>query len=135
MEIIKDVPPNFKTICAHFPFVAEHFKDIVFTFGETLYSPGGHDIPDHLMVHEQTHSLQQRVMGIDNWWVKYLVDDSFRLDQEVEAYARQYKFFKNKHSRQTKQFLNKIAKDLSSKMYGNLCSFERAKELITFYAN
>ena len=82
MKIIRDYPPNIEAIRAEF----ELNPRVVFTYGETIYNPGGGKITDDLMVHEETHAKQQ---GDDPgaWWDRYLVDVDFRLNQEVEYLA------------------------------------------------
>ena len=118
MKIIIGLPPNYKEITNVFNIEGHN---VVFTYGNTIYNPKRGEIPDHLLVHETTHSLQQG----DNpgkWWEKYLINQDFRLAQELEAYRNQYNFYckivKDRNKRFT--FLQSIAKDLSSKIYGNI---------------
>jgi hypothetical protein len=130
MKVIKSFPPNYDEICKVFPIAG--IKTIVFTYGDTLYRPGRSGaVPGHLDAHERTHTRQQ---GNDpaGWWKRYLVDKEFRLSQEVEAYRNQYRFFKSKNHNIKEQinFLDMIAYDLSSEMYGNLVTKEEAKKII-----
>jgi len=132
VKIVNEYPPNYDKICEVFPTVKNQ-KGIIFTYGDTCYVPGKKgSISAHLKVHERTHVKQQ---GDDpeSWWDKYLTDPKFRLSQEVEAYRRQYKYFCGVcHSFcDQKDFMNKIAGDLSSEIYGNLVTLDEAKELIT----
>ena len=132
MKIVKEYPPNFNEICQAFPFVRSNALWISFAYGDTLYNPGGSPCAPHLMVHEETHQRQQ---GDDpaGWWVLYLKDPAFRLNMEVEAYGRQYKYVCEHETRPVRRnFLKAIAKDLSGPTYGNLLPFERAKELIDY---
>lgn len=131
MEIIVDFPPNYSIILAKFPSIAN--RPVVFSYGNKLYNPTNASIPEHLMVHEKTHSRQQaQFPSVEKWWEDYLTEPNFRLIQEVEAYQEQYRFFSASTTRELrKSFLHKIAKDLSSPMYGNLCSYEYAKKLIS----
>ena len=129
MKIVKDFPPNIKDIEARFGVLPQ---GVIFTYGDILYRPydvGFIDQP--LMVHEETHTKQQGDSP-DKWWVKYLSDDNFRLSQEIEAYQNQYKEMKVVYKDRNKVFLglNKIAKDLSSSIYGNVISFEDAIKII-----
>ena len=131
MKIVIELPPNIEAIYEAFPFVKNRVKEIVFTYGNILYNPGGNSIMKHLMVHEETHQRQQG-KKVEEWWNQYLTDKSFRLNQEAEAYNTQYKFIKALHTRQVNRAeLRRLAKDLSGPTYGNLCSFETAKELIS----
>lgn len=128
MEIVFDFPPNIEELRKHFTL-----KDsIVFTYGNKLYNPGHGNIDVHLMIHEQTHSRQQaKYLTPAEWWGKYIKDPQFRLSQELEAYRNQYRsFIVGKDRNRTFLFLHGIAQDLSSGMYGNAISYDKAKELI-----
>lgn len=128
MKIVKGHPPNYKKITDTFKIG----KNVVFTYGDTLYSPGDGEIPAHLMAHEERHSIQQAKMGVEEWWDKYLEDEKFRLEQELEAYQDQYVVLKERYGRAYRRdILKKISKDLASPMYGSIISTEEAKELIT----
>lgn len=100
-------------------------KNTVFTYGDALYAPNiNFTLPQDLIVHEETHTRQQ---GEDpaGWWDRYLVDPAFRLEQEVEAYRNQYRFYCKNHKGRNERFnfLRIIASDLASPMYGNLIGF------------
>ena len=129
MKIIADYPPNFKAIEKRFGPLSD---SVIFTYGGNIYVPAGGEIASHLMVHEEIHSKQQG----DNpksWWKRYLKDEKFRLEQEVEAYRAQFSFFKRTikdRNRQTR-FLYKIAADLSGTMYGSIVTHREAMSLIT----
>lgn len=127
MIIVKDYPPNIDRIKEKFPL----HRGVVFTYGGILYNPDDGIIDDPLDIHERTHKLQQ---GGDpaGWWEKYLSDDFFRFDQELVAYANQYRRFcelnvdKNKRAK----FLYRIASDLASDLYGKLCTQQEAMKKI-----
>ena len=125
MEIKKEYPPNIEEIKKHFNLRS----DVIFTYGDTLYTPSGGYINKPLMLHEETHSRQQAEMGVDKWWKKYIEDVDFRLEQELEAYKNQINAF-NKNNKKNRvkcvMFLNDIARDLSGGLYGNIISFEEA---------
>lgn len=129
MEIINAFPPNIEEIKKRFNL--DGHKP-VFSYGKILYVPYGADIDPHLMAHEMTHGKYQIEMGVENWWKKYLYDDTFRLDQEVEAYRAQYKRYCHdvKDGNRRAKLLNFIADSLSSAMYGNLVSKSEAMRLI-----
>ena len=127
MKIEIGLPPNIKQIEEKF----ELPMNAVFTYGDTIYTPNGGFIDAYLMTHEETHMRQQG----DNpfiWWKSYLINPEFRLTQEVEAYRNHYNHFcrNKKDEGRQKDFLDRIAKDLSSPMYGNIISQEEAKKLI-----
>jgi hypothetical protein len=119
MIIVKNYPPNIGEIRKHFTV----HKRVLFTYGEFLYNPSGEEIPDHLMVHEETHESQQSKMGVKEWWDRYFVDVAFRLSQEIEAYHAQYEFFaKNANYSERMKFLGQLADALSSPIYGKCIS-------------
>lgn len=134
MKIVKDYPPNIEAIRAKFTL----HEYVVFTYGDTLYNPGGWKIADDLMVHEETHVVQQ---GDDpaGWWNKYLNDEKFRLEQEIEAYRNQYLYFRENRcikpngkirASRLGEFVSRIASDLSSEIYGNIINYQEARERI-----
>jgi hypothetical protein len=128
MNIVKQYPPNITEIMKVFPIN----KNTVFTYGDTLYAPNvNFKLPPDLLAHEQTHTIQQ---GADpaGWWDKYLKDKDFRLQQEIEAYRNQYRFFCKfvKGRNERFNFLRTIAMDLSGSLYGNLIGFIDATSAI-----
>lgn len=131
MTIVKAYPPNYDQITTAIPAVRKN-RAIVFTYGDKLYVPSGAVIPDHLMAHEETHTIQQSKVGIEIWWAQYLLDPHFRLEQEVEAYQAQYKILLSNYSRHWRRYiLAQIVKDLAGPMYGNLIDEDEARQLIT----
>ena len=128
MKIKTRYPPNINKIRERF---GEIPNSVVFTYGDILYAPKGKNIPKNLRVHEKVHMKQQ---GDDpeGWWDKYLTDVDFRLEQEVEAYKKQFGFYRStcKIKSRIPLFLNRIAKDLSGSIYGNMIGFNDAKKLI-----
>lgn len=127
MQILKQLPPNIAEITKKFDLSGLH---PVFTYGNTLYNPTGGHISDDLMAHEETHSRQQAVMGVENWWALYLKSAEFRLQQETEAYRVQYQAVKSWNRDARREFLNDISKNLASKLYGNIVNKKQAKDLI-----
>lgn len=133
MEISTQKPPNYEQILEVFDVKD---KPVVFTYGNVLYNvPEGYKVPEHLFMHEKIHSKQQGDNPVD-WWDKYMKDLDFRLEQEIEAYAVQYKFVKDTERRKTSDwFLDRIAHDLASEVYGSIIPFEQAKIKIKRLAN
>lgn len=129
MKIVNDFPPNIEAIRKRFEMTG--FPTAIFAYGDTLYNPSGMEIPPDLIAHEELHSKQQEIYGLQDWWTRYLEDDAFRLGQEVEAYRKQYEYAKEKYNRDQRRWvLNEIVKNLSSKLYGNVINKKRAKDLI-----
>lgn len=132
MKIVTGYPENYEEIKAAFPAIEN--MATVFAYGDTLYNPTGAKIPDHLLVHEQTHTKQQ-AMSPDLWWRQYIADAQFRLQQEVEAYGNQYAYISEIASnRVRREFLHTFSKTLSSEMYGSIVSYAEADRLIRTYA-
>jgi len=127
MKIKNKYPPNIDKIREKFPNLP---SGVVFTYGEVIYAPFG-KVTSDLRVHEKTHTKQQGD-DPDGWWDKYLADEKFRLKQEAEAYRNQYRFYREtcKVKSRIRPFLEKIANDLSGKIYGNIISFDEAIRLI-----
>lgn len=108
-------------------------KGVLVTYGDTYYSKNP-TTPD-LVVHESVHMHQQLEMGIQEWWKKYIDDDSFRIDQEVEAYRTQVQHLKNYSSSMSRderrQRIAHCARTLSSDLYGRVINYKKAFNLIT----
>ncbi len=122
MKVVFEQPPNISQIRK---YLTPH-KDVVFTYGDTIYAPNGVPIPDHLLAHEEVHAFQQA--NPDEWWEKYLTDVNFRLEQETEAYQMQYRAFCKHHKDKNARFrfLHSVTTDLSSKIYGSIISYNAA---------
>jgi len=103
---------------------------VLFAYGDTIYNPSGAHITDDLLIHEQVHAKQQKYNDKDAeiWWNKYLVDPEFRLSQEIEAYAEQYKFMciKIQNKQQKFEILKRMAEILSGPLYGECINFNQA---------
>jgi hypothetical protein len=126
---LRQYPPNYLEICNHIPAVRKH-KNIVFTYGDTVYVPSGATIEPDLAIHEAVH-VQQQSKPVE-WWDRYLTDVQFRLDQEVEAYQAQYKYIRRFYNRdKRRKIIKTIASDLSGEMYGKIITKEEAIEKIT----
>lgn len=130
MKIERTLPPNYEEIVK----TLNPTHNTCFTYGDTLYAPNlgqGEEIEPHLMVHEENHEKQQGEAPSE-WWTKYLADPEFRLSQELEAYGAQYAFVKaqNLPERVTKNFLERIAGDLCSPLYGELLEQGEAESKI-----
>lgn len=121
-------PPNIDKITEAFGIVNPL---AVFTYGDTIYNPGGGIIDSYLETHELIHQRQQ-TGDPEGWWEAYLADPEFRLDQELEAYGAQYRHYcyNKKDLGKQQEFLIRIANDLSGPMYGNLITFDEAIKLI-----
>lgn len=128
-QVLKAYPPNYEQICSHIPAVRKN-KHIVFTYGDTIYSPQGVNLPPDFLEHEETHVKRQSNPA--EWWAKYLSDVQFRLDEELIAYRAQYAYAVQHYSRADRRMLlTSMVKDLSGAMYGKIVSKKEAIKLIT----
>lgn len=105
-----------------------------FTYGDTIYNPDGVEMPHDLIVHEQTHGYQQEMDEhvASLWWKRYIADPQFRLEQECDAYAQQYRYIcsitKNREKRA--RYLFEMAKMLASPMYGSIVTQAEAMKML-----
>lgn len=136
MKVSTEKPPIWEE--ASKAFNLDPGRATFFTYGDTIYNPANYPLSADLIRHEETHGEQQEhhpdVAAI--WWKRYLQDPEFRLDQETEAYAEQYKFYCQQEKRRDMRarYLFEIAGHLSSPMYGSIISRAQAMRRIREYA-
>jgi len=134
MQINTQQPPEHIYKPCKEKFGIDFDRGTIFTVGEDIHIKNPDKLSQDLLAHELVHIIQQQEIGADNWWERYLEDDAFRLEQEIEAYGEQYRYAQEKYNRQQRRLLLKeMSENLSGKMYGNLLSKEQAKELIMNY--
>jgi hypothetical protein len=135
MDIKNEYPPNWHMICERFgPDVSD--AKVVFTYGNTIYNPKNLKLTDHLIAHEEVHSLQQAQHpdGPDGWWKVYLLSTEFRVHQEAQAYGMQVVVGgKGKTREKIRNAILVFAKSLASPVYGSPCDLKRAQTLIKNY--
>lgn len=129
MQVIHGRPPNWEELVAAFQIPEAR---VVITYGDTVYMPGGGSMYPDLKAHESVHVRQQNAFGVKQWWDRYIVDQQFRFEQELEAYRAQYEFKKTEQRNREKvaKFLLAIAREMSSPMYGNMVTLGQAMKLI-----
>lgn len=127
MEIVHSFPPNIASIKSILPIT----EDNIFTYGSNLYVPSGHEIPPDIMIHEKVHSDRQMDFnGAENWWKLYLTDTSFRLEEELLAYATQLKWVhEHLNAKAYKMALDEFASNLQT-LYSISITFQKAQTLI-----
>ena len=127
MKIVISYPPNFNEITA----VLTPNPRAIFTYGSTIYNPGGGRVTKDLIVHEEVHEMQQNGDPV-TWWKWYLKDPQFRLQEEAHAYSRQYQYLCSQNPNRNYQFqiLQALAMILASPMYNCSISIEEAMRLI-----
>jgi hypothetical protein len=146
LPVIGGFPPNYDVILMAIPEVADNHA-VIFTYDGAIYNPYGKEITQELQIHEAVH-VKQQGSDPDGWWIRYLKDKQFRLEQEAEAYGEQYHFAKiavsmadeaaqkeGKHLSAGKNNLLKwglesMALALSGPSYGNLISYGEAEARI-----
>lgn len=134
MKTSTDFPPNYKQIVEAFPVVAER-KEAIFCYGDTIYNPFNRKITPDLTFHESIHTRQQG-NNPEEWWMYYIKNEEFRLDQEIEAYGEQYAFVMRHipNNRVRRMIRDSMSTALSGDTYGKLLSFNEAETLISRYA-
>lgn len=133
-------PPNFEMISKAFPEVLKR-RGVVYTYGGIVFNPDDGPIDECLGLHEACHSLQQEKLGKgakgpDKWWKKFITDPKFRKEQELEAFAVQYRRYCELNSDRNKRasYLMKLAGNFASPVYGSVVTQQEAVQLIRYHA-
>ena len=132
MNIVTEPPAIYDR--AKDVFGLDFVKDkLVMTYGENVHTHTGH-LSDDLVAHEQTHIDQQSAYegGPAAWWERYLVDPQWRLEQELQAYRKQWQWMLKHEPNRQKRFdtLRHCAQCLSGHIYGNIISLSDAMKRI-----
>ena len=101
-------------------------KNTVFVFEEDIFT--NKKLWPDILLHEQVHIAQQKRIGARKWIKRYLVDDEFRKEQEVEAYQVQIASIKDREARSSCR--TECAYNLSSSLYGSLMTFMEALDIL-----
>ena len=128
MKIVNERPPIYDSIISA---GMNPSPTVIYTYGDTIYNPGGGDLADHTIEHEETHCDQQG-SDPDGWWSRYLVDAYFRTEQEAEAYGRQYAYIcatVTDRNRRHKVLFD-LARILSGPIYGSVIGHTAAMKMI-----
>lgn len=131
MEISDKFPPNFAKVKAKFP---DCEGKAIFCYGETIYNPFKLPLRPDTIEHESIHAVRQ---GADPeaWWDRYMADPKFLVDEEIPAFSAQYEFMKKFiTNKESKIFLDRIARVLSSELYGSVISFQEAHSRVRSYS-
>ena len=127
MRIVKEYPPMINEIDAAFNVRG---KSIIYAWGNTIFNPAGFDISPSLIAHEEVHGRRQRG-DVRGWWLKYINDPAFRLEEEIHAHRAEYQHIAKDGNRpQRRRGLKLIAMRLSSKLYGRMLTLKEAKEIL-----
>ena len=80
-----------------------------------------------ILEHEKVHLKRIEEIGICKWYLRYIFDRKFRLNEEIIAYKKQSEVLKKYNI----DFdIDKYAKILSSQTYLKMVSEKKAKELL-----
>lgn len=125
MRLVKGLPPNIEEIRQYLPID----PNAVYTYGDTVYT-NVDTVPEDILEHEKVHQKQQGT-NPDWWWKRYLIDPQFRLEEEVEAYAAQLSWVKERtNNKIASECLYDLAQNLRAPMYGLNLSHQKAEQLI-----
>lgn len=134
LSIIFEPPPNYADILKVFPKAS--MPGVYFCYGRAIFiaNPTGQPVHGSLMAHESVHAERQIAVTPEAWWLRYLDDAEYRLNEEIVAHQAEYRYFeemagvqRNERSR----MLRIIAHKLAAPLYGNMVTPHRAKQLIT----
>jgi len=128
VKISSEKPPQWILDEVKEKFDVEWENGVIFTYGDLITNCFG-EISEDLMHHEPHHTKQQEEFGgADKWWRRYLDDEQFRFEQELECYRKQYNWVKNNIKSRDEVFfyLKHYASSLSGKMYGGIVDFSTA---------
>ena len=129
MKIVKGNPPNIDVIRLAGMVVDDNS---VFCYNDIIFVPSGKELSPDIEYHERIHSEQQDGKA-EQWWNRYLLDLEFRKEQEVEAFAEQYKFVKkNLPVKVSDELLEEISQILASNLYGLKITKYQANTLIRY---
>ena len=104
---------------------------ICVAYGEDIYCGDKANLSTDVIVHESVHLARQE-KDPAQWWENYLRNPEFRFTEELIAYHSQYDYLKDnvKDRNKLAGYLWRLAKDLSSDMYGGIISHREAMKLI-----
>lgn len=128
MEIVIGYPPLYAEIAAKFDLSN---RKVIFAWGDTIFNPSGMEIGPELLAHEAIHGYRQLITEalcaegkgptpVEQWWGRYLRDESFRYEEELIAHRAEYRVLiagekdRNKQAR----LLSRTATRLGSSLYG-----------------
>ncbi len=132
MRVSNSKPAIFERIKERFPDVTDESwkRGVIMTYGDTAYC--SKKLGRDEIVHEEVHFEQQKKWTPAVWWEKYLSDDAFRLEQELEAYKRQFRFMDKNYNNKEWIAMAKTfhIKALCSPQYGSVISEAEARKAL-----
>jgi len=99
---------------------------VIFSFGNKIYT--NKELKIWKRGHEFIHCKQMKFSSIYAiiYFIKYLFLRKFRLKSELEAFQTEYLLLGK-----TEYALHELSLNLSGPLYGNLCSYHEARDLIS----
>jgi len=124
----KEKPPVFQACVDKFGISWN--GGVIFTYGDTIHCK--FRVGPQKIAHEKVHIKQQFAYGVEAWWDRYLADEQFRLEQELEAYKAEisWVYTKCRYIGLRARIFDAIVADLSSFMYGKIVTPEEARKLL-----
>ena len=117
MYIDHSFPPNFDAIDKRFGITKNNYHPI-FAYYPAIFNPYRTLIGPELVAHEEVHGMRQRGDPAQ-WWERYLIDDDFRLVEEMFAHIAEYEVIATGWPRQHRRRLqDHIVRRLCFPMYG-----------------
>lgn len=132
MRIVNAIPPMFDEIDAAFNIKG---KPVIFAWGDKIYVPHQQgELPKALLLHEAVHGERQLAYpgGVEAWWLRYIAEPRFRLDEEIPAHRAElaHLLTKAKGPSMRAHALSRTAARLAAPLYGNLITIADAKKAL-----
>ena len=138
MKISNEYPPVWKDLDEAFHLTEKGMKPVI-TYGDVIFNPFHLNLTPDLIEHEMVHGEQQSHNPVvaKLWYQRYIADKDFRLEQETQAFAKQYQTLCKQHKDRNKRtrLLSQLAGMLSGEMYGSIVTHSEAQRLIRNQAN
>jgi len=130
MNIRQEYPPIIDQIAAVFP--EARGSTVVFSWGDTIYSPGSKILAPEILKHEEAHGKRQLEFGVEKWWEEYLKNYEFRLAEEVIGHRAEYRDLCRQSADRNRRnlYLINVSSKLASPLYGNMVTLKEAQKLI-----
>lgn len=121
-------PPMYDRIVAAFPDAAR--PGVVFSWEKYIYVPGGGSLPISIVAHEEAHGREQAGI-VEKWWVRYIEEPAFRLEQEVIGHRAEYReLLRGGSRRDYGAYLKYVSGKLAAPLYGGLVTPAEAAKLV-----
>src|SRR3990167_2785803 len=126
--IKKERPPNWDKLVKAF---GVEWGTICVAYDKDIYCGDKANLSTDVIVHESVHLARQEKDPVQ-WWENYMKNKEFRFKEELIAYHTQYDYLRDnvKDRNRLAMYLWRLAKDLSSAMYGSVISHREAMKLI-----